>query len=268
MPRFSSKYIDDWFRTYRYLCVSDYLARRDVSIRFLNTRLGIFWPMVTTLIWALSVSSVYASVFSQNLGTFLPKLIVGFTIWGILTQSVTESFSSFYNAEGYIKQFPLPIQVYSIRTFLYFVYSNSPQMFLALVSSLWYSADLNAIKVSALLLAILILLLMLLLHSIAFSYLGTVYRDAPYLTGATMQVLFLITPIIFPSSALDGKGLSWLYLYNPYYSILSLIYFSADIDHSQFPIESVMCAIVYISMLAVFCFILPSRLHRNIAIKL
>jgi ABC-2 type transport system permease protein/lipopolysaccharide transport system permease protein len=61
------------------------------------------------------------------------------------------------------------------------------------------------------------------LFAAIFAYVNARFRDAIHLASAVLQVLFYVTPVIWPPEALRDRGLPWVVDYNPFYHLLEVV---------------------------------------------
>ena len=168
------------------------------------------------------VGVVYGLMFGQPMNEFLPFLTAGFVIWAFIVSSLTESGLAFINSEGYIKQFSYPKQIYLFRPlvvqaiiFLIGLLVLIPVQLLFQRFSLegWFLA----------IPGLLLLLLAVFGHIIICVYLGTRFRDLPHAMGGVLQVLFFVTPIMFPVKLLRERHLDFVYQYNPLHYLIDVV---------------------------------------------
>src|SRR2546427_12967387 len=56
-----------------------------------------------------------------------------------------------------------------------------------------------------------------------FAHLNARFRHTIHLAGAALQVLFYITPVLWPPEMLRDRGLPWIVDYNPFYHLLEIV---------------------------------------------
>lgn len=218
------KLLGDTMRALRAWRVWLYLGRRDLSARFRRTFLGPLWIWVNLMIFVAGVGVVYGVLFGQRMNEHLPYLTAGFAIWGFLLSSLTDSGMAFVNAEGYIKQFPYPKQIYLLRSLVTYVIV----LFVGLSALIPIQIFFDKLQWQGWLIAIPGLLLLIcagLAHTTICAYVGVRYRDIPHMLGGGLQVLFFVTPIIYPVSVLKGKGVDFVYQLNPLYHLIDVVRF-------------------------------------------
>ena len=199
-----------------------HLAINDLRGRFARSTLGAAWIVVSFAVWAGGVGFVYARLFELDTRTFVPFLTVGFALWGFITSSFVESSGAFLSAAGYVKQFNLPKQIYVYRSVL----AQSITLALSLLVCFIVIVIFGGLTFSAVLFAIpgvALLVFAATLHAFLSAYITPYLRDFPHAIGSLMNVIFFVTPIIFPASMLEQRGLGMVYKFNPFYYLLEVV---------------------------------------------
>lgn len=199
-----------------------FLGLQDIKAKFRRSYIGPLWILLHMAFFVGGAGVVYGIMFGQPMREFLPFLTAGFVIWGFILSSLTESGSAFINAEGYIKQFVYPKQIYLVRPLV--VYTII--MLIGLSALIPVQLLFHSFSIQGWLLAIpglLVLLLAALGHIVIFAYMGTRFRDLPHAMGGLLQVLFFVTPIIFPVKILRDRHLDFVYQYNPLYYLIDVV---------------------------------------------
>lgn len=156
------------------------------------------------------------------MGEFLPFLAAGIILWAFITGTINEGCTGFIDAEGIIKQLPIPLFVHILRVLWRNLLILSHNILILPLVLLVMGKGLSF----AVLLAIPgVLLVILCLSWVAFLFamLCARYRDLPQIVASVLQVAFYLTPIIWmPSLLPDRAGVVFLVL-NPFYHLLELI---------------------------------------------
>jgi lipopolysaccharide transport system permease protein len=198
------------------------LGIQDIRLRFRRSVLGVGWIFINLAVVILAIGVVYGKLLGQDMAGFLPFLTIGLVAWGYLTSSIIEGGNAFIASEGYIKQIGLPIYVYVFRFFV----SPSLTMLLSflayLVVAFVYKVEYHWGTFWAVPGMLLLSTVSLLLITI-FAHLNARFRDTVYLAGAALQVLFYITPVLWPPDMLRDRGLPWVVDYNPFYHLLEVV---------------------------------------------
>lgn len=221
-----------------------YLGIQDIKAKFHRSFFGPLWIVLTTGFFVTGVGLIYGLLFGQPVHEFLPYLACGFALWGFIVASITDASASFVRAEGYIKQFSYPKQIYLLRSLI----SSVIVLIIGIAVVIPVQIFFNEFSAKGWLLAIpgLILLIMAALGHIAVSaYLGARFRDFPHAMAVLLQMMFFITPIMFPVKLLHDKGVGFIYQLNPLYYLIDIVRHPIIQGELALP-ENYLCAGVYV----------------------
>lgn len=243
-----------------------YMGLQDIKARFRRSAIGPLWILLNLALMVLGAGVVYGLLFKQPMEEFLPYLICGLVVWGFLVASFVEGGHAFIASEGYIKQFSFPKQIYLFRTLV----SISVVMLIgsiALAGTLFFY---DRFKISGWMYALpglVILLISGLGHITISAYISTRFRDLPHALSGLFQVLFFVTPIMFPVAMLKDRGVDFVYQYNPLFYLIDVI--RTPILEGAFATSShyTIC-IIYIFVLWSACILLASKMDKKLVYML
>jgi len=196
------------------------LARLDIRNRYRGSVLGPFWLSLSTAIMVVALGLLYSTLFTLPLREYLPYLVVGLIVWGLVSQTVTDACESLISAEGIIRQLPLPYTVHALRcvfrnaavaahslplilvVFAVFGHLPGPEALLALVGLALVAANAFALAI----------------------VLGMVcarFRDIPPIVGSVLQLAFFMSPVLWKPELLGDRQV-WLPL-NPFYTLMETV---------------------------------------------
>lgn len=199
------------------------LVRQDLKNKYRNSILGVGWSLLTPLGLVGIIGLVYSQVLGQPIKEFVPFLFSGLIPWLFLVQSSEGGAGSFINAEGYIKQTQVTINIFPIRValvaFVQLLYSILAFVIMAML------IDINLININSLLVIPALCIWLLFSASIATltGLINTFIRDFQPLQSLILQALFYATPILYPADFLEGSKVEWIYKYNPVYYLVELL---------------------------------------------
>jgi ABC-type polysaccharide/polyol phosphate export permease len=199
------------------------LGLQDVRLKFRRSAIGAGWIFVNLAVLVLAIGFIYANLLGQSPRVFIPYLTIGMILWGYLTNSIVDGGNAFVHSEGYIKQISLPIYVYLFRCFVSITLTMLITLLAFGVVAVVYQlpvgpATLLAIPGLAMVMATSLLLITI------FAHLNARFRDVAHLASVGMQVLFYVTPVIFPANLLRGRrALSLVVDLNPLFHLLEVV---------------------------------------------
>jgi len=176
----------------------------EVRRRYRRTLLGPMWVTVSLVVFAVTMSFVWASLFSQNVKDFLPFLLSGLVSWGLISGAIGESCTVFLAGEGLMKsrQFPYTTLVYMVlsRNTVIFGHNLIGYVGIALVCGVTpaWSALLMIPGLALVLLNMGWICIVVAIFCLRF-------RDFPQLVASLLQIAMFITPVFWSADQLKGK---------------------------------------------------------------
>ncbi|MBC6446874.1 ABC transporter permease [Actinokineospora sp. HBU206404] len=222
-----------------------HLGWQDIKQRYRRSVIGPLWITLSMAVTAAGLGLLYSTLFDTEIGTFLPYLTVGFIVWNFMLGCMTEGADTFISNEGLIKHLPAPLTVYALRTVWRLALMFVHNLLVYLVVLAIFFPDLvqddyllskggipqpgldwtiiNAVP------AFVLLALNGTWVALLFGIISTRYRDIPQVIGALTQLLFFMTPIVWPVDLITRKlGTSagwmvWVAELNPLYHFIQII---------------------------------------------
>jgi ABC-type polysaccharide/polyol phosphate export permease len=199
------------------------LVKMDLQLRYRRSVLGIGWSLVQPLASTLVLCIAFHEIFHTPVRQYVPFLMAGLSWWGYISGVTIRGCGCFVEAESYIRQHSLPMAVYPLRTALGAMIHFAIALSVVLIM-VWYFrgfANLQALAILPFSLA----LLLLFGWSVALlaGYVNSLFRDIQHLSDIGFQVLFYLTPIIYPPESLAQTRLAQLVNYNPLVPFLAII---------------------------------------------
>lgn len=199
------------------------LGMQDVRLKFRRSAIGASWIFVNLAVMVLSIGFIYANLLGQEPREFIPYLTIGMILWGYLTNSIVDGGNAFIHAEGYVKQISLPIYIYIFRSFVSISVTMLITMLAFAIVALVYQLPVRPATLLAIPGLLMVMTTALLLITI-FAHLNARFRDIAHMTTVGMQVLFYVTPVIFPASLLQHRrDLALVIDLNPLYHLLEVV---------------------------------------------
>lgn len=198
------------------------IGLQDLRTRYRRSVIGVGWIFLNMAVLIIAIGVIYSNLLGQELRTFLPFLTIGLILWGYLTSSIVEGGNAFVNSEGYIKQIGLPIYIYVFRYFVSITVTmlmNIPAFFLVAfiystkfrLGTLWALCGLSMLTVVGFLMIAI------------FSHLNARFRDTGHMASLGLQVMFFVTPVIWPPDIIRSRGLNWIVEFNPFFHLIEIV---------------------------------------------
>jgi lipopolysaccharide transport system permease protein len=201
------------------------LVQADLRRRYRRSVLGMGWSLLEPIAMTVVLSVVFSQVFQQHLREFAPYLLCGLTFWNFISTSTMSGCQCFIEGESYIRQYPAPLAIYSLRMVL----GSGFHFLLGFLVNLLFVWSLSGFaNVPALLPCLLpaFFLYFVLAWSLAtcMGLANVMFQDSQHLVDILLQALFYATPIIYPVDLLLKRGIArWVIYLNPFAAYLDLI---------------------------------------------
>lgn len=196
------------------------LALQDIKLRYRGSVLGPFWLTISMLVMVAGMGLIYARLFSVHIDTYLPYLALGLIIWQFLAALITEGCETFLREQSVIQQVPIPYSTHAYRAVCRNLIVFAHNIAIVPLVMLFFEIvpDWRLIEVIP---AVFVLSVNGLWISIGLGLLSTRFRDIPPIVGSFLQVLFFLTPVIWPIDTLGEWR--WVATYNPFFAAIDVV---------------------------------------------
>jgi lipopolysaccharide transport system permease protein len=261
MREFVLDYLRQIWR-YRHFWCS--LAKNDLRNRYRRSFLGIGWSLVRPLGMTVVFTLVFGKIFNLGAGDYVPYLFLGLTAWQFLTECIVMGCVCFEQGASYIKQQPLPLAVFSLRTVLATGFHALIAFILAVAITIYFKGMAHPV---ALLGALPGFVLLFLLGWFLATLCGIVhvhFPDTRHLLEISLQVLFYLTPIIYRPDTLAGRGrLLRVLELNPLTWVLEII--RRPIVEGQLPLaRHFLLTVCFVSVIGFLSFYALKKLEKTL----
>jgi ABC-type polysaccharide/polyol phosphate export permease len=196
------------------------LALQDIKLRYRGSLLGPWWLSITTSVMAVTISLVYAHIFSMSAATYLPYVTIGLVVWQLISGLVTEACETFLRAQSIIEQVPLPFSIHAYRGVCrqLMVFAHNCAIVPVVLIATRTAVDWRILEAVP---AVAVLAVNGLWVSILLGMLSARFRDIPPIIGSLLQVGFLLTPVFWPIEALGD----WVPMaaFNPIFAAIDVV---------------------------------------------
>ena len=240
------------------------LVRRDLEARYKGSILGNLWPLVNQLSQLLIYTYVFAIVLKvkislhglpENNFTFGLWVFAGLLPWISFTGGLTQASNSVINQPNLVKKVVFPLALLPLVP----VFSTFIESAFGLVALIFFVALTTHTLHSTLALLPLVWFTQLLLTTgLGFLFAGlTVFlRDIPQTLGIFLNILFYMTPILYPASSIPESFREWVFWLNPIATISQIyrdILLGGEIKHwNEWGVSTVVSTIIFWLGLSVY----------------
>ncbi len=210
---------------YRHFWLS--LVVMDLRTRYRRSVLGVGWSLMNPVMMTIVFCVVFGAWLpSADWRTHGPYFLAGLTLFDFIRTSALTGCQTFFRNEAYIRQCPLPLAIYTLRTVLgacvHFLIGLSVVILAIFV--LMPHQRVPFFQIAWVLIpSVLLLLAFCWAISVLASFATVYFQDSQQLLEVLFQVFFFLTPIMFKPQMLDDRGLHLLLQLNPAYTFFELI---------------------------------------------
>lgn len=199
-----------------------FTATARTQARFVRTLLGSFWLGLSNLFSIAVLASVYRYVFKvEDFSQYVVLLGLGLVIWNSISAAVIDAPNLFEHNQSHVHNtnlnpifYPLEEWAFQMQTFV--------QSFLMVVIALsYFQHTLLLHMVVSGWLPVFNLFLFLFWFPLLICLVGARFRDLYQLVPIAMQLVFLLSPILYRKENLGPSV--WIANFNPFYRVLSPI---------------------------------------------
>ena len=203
------------------------LTKRELSTRYKGSYLGVLWSFIVPLTMLLVYTFVFSVVFKgqwgprfseMRPGEFALTLFAGLIPFNLFAEVVNRSPNLILNVPNYVKKVVFPLEILPVVSLGAALIHSLIAGGVFLLGSLVFLKSISP-TIVLLPLAYLPLLLLSLGLSWFLSALGVYIRDVGQVIGVFVQILFFMSPVFYPVSAVP-QALRIVLLINPLTTIL------------------------------------------------
>ena len=197
-------------------------VKRSVSARYRGSMLGLFWSFAQPLMMLCVYTFVFSVVFKARWGVetdgggrgaFAIIMFCGLALFNIFSEAVNLNCGIVVANTNLVKKVIFPLEILPLSQTIASFAVGMVWFFLLFLGAVFVFG-----KLSFTMLLLPLILLPLFLFTLGVSYftasLGVYVRDTPYVVGVALQVLFFMTPIFYPVSAIPER-FRWPIMLNP-----------------------------------------------------
>ena len=187
------------------------LIIRNIEARYKGSVLGIIWSFIQPLLMLCVYTFVFSVVFTMRLGVeieyrgaFAIIMLCGMSIYNIFSESVSICCGIIPGNPNYVKKVIFPLEILPLaQVIASFILGMSWFILLFIGVCIVF----GRVSLTMLFLPITLLPLLFLTYGLCMlvASLGVYVRDIQYLVGVVLQILFFITPIFYPITAVPEE---------------------------------------------------------------
>jgi len=226
----------NWKELWRYRELFYFFTWRDVKIKYKQTALGFLWAILQPLLMMIIFTLFFGRVLhvpSQNI-PYPVFVLSGLLLWNLFSTGLTNSANSMVTNSTIIKKIYFPRLIIPTSSILVSLFDFLMAFVLFILLLVYYQ---QSVEWNALLcwpLALFISVIATLGPGCLLAALNVKYRDFRYVIPFLIQILFFLTPIIYPVSMLKYPVLQYLLVMSPMYAAVELFRLPLTNDEINF----------------------------------
>lgn len=209
----------------RYRELFYFFTWRDIKVKYKQTLLGFLWAILQPFLMMV----VFSVFFNQMLGVpsdDIPYPIFSFAglmIWNIFAAGLTGAGNSMVTNANIIKKIYFPRLIIPISAILVALFDFLMSFVVYIGILIFYNYDVNILQMTLYIpLSILITIVSTFGLGSLLAALNVKYRDFRYVIPFSVQLLFFVSPVIYPISVVDIHWLKVLLNLNPMAAAINL----------------------------------------------
>tara|TARA_Y100000991_G_scaffold197976_1_gene168773 strand:- start:9 stop:794 length:786 start_codon:yes stop_codon:yes gene_type:complete len=224
-----------------------FTASARTRARYSRTILGSYWIGLSTIFTTLILGSIYRIIFNINdLKEYLIFLGIGLLIWNSLSNSINAASRLFDNNIDNLRNRNLKPLFYILESWAFELQNFFQALLIVLIGFGITSPSIISNTIIYAPINILNLLLFIFWLPLFICLIGIKYCDLFQFIPIFTQILFLVSPILYPEKNLDKYQI--LAQFNPIYQVLKILRESI-IDGKFFFYESVLVLLINLVMI-------------------
>ena len=228
--------------------------------RFARTALGSFWLGLSTLLSVGALALVYGTVFRvQDFPAYVVYLGLGLVAWNSVSGAVTSAPLIFRVNAGNIKNTNIHPIFFSLEEWAFQVQTFLQSFGLVFIAMCLVKPSLAVNMITSGLLPLINILLFMYWLPLLICLLGAEYEDLFQLLPIIVQLVFLVSPILYERKALGSLG--WIADVNPLY-ILTDSLRSSLINGNNRPFQALLIFTLNVTGIVVSTWILELKRRK------
>jgi lipopolysaccharide transport system permease protein len=216
--------IFDWREILYYKELFYFFTWRDIKVKYKQASLGILWALIQPLLMML----IFTFFLGQDLGdpsmrvSYPVFVFSGLIVWTIFASGLTNAANSMVSNAHIIKKIYFPRLIIPVSSILVSLFDFLMAFLLFLCLLIYYRQPVSWAAVWCWPVSLAITAIATLGPGALLAAMNVKYRDFRYVIPFLVQILFFLTPIIYPASKLQDSWLKYLQVLSPMYAAVEL----------------------------------------------
>lgn len=218
---------------------------RDIKVKYKQTALGVLWAILQPFILMV----VFTLFFGQTLGVptennipYPVFVFSGLLLWTIFSSGLSNASQSMVANAGIIKKIYFPRLIIPMSAILVALFDFIMAFIIYIGILIYYRQPVEPVIALYLPLSILITVLTTFGMGTMLAALNVKYRDFRYVIPFLIQLLFFVTPVIYPTSIIKIPWAQKILMLNPMAGAIELL--RSPVAHSALNVQLVIISII------------------------
>jgi lipopolysaccharide transport system permease protein len=199
------------------------LVRTDLRNRYRRSVLGIGWSLMHPILMTAVFCVIFCPLFQVDFRQYAPYVLTGVAFWNFVVATASQGCHCFFQGEPYIRQQPAPLAIYPLRTVLGTAIHALASLAVALAFTWCVNGFGNLPALVGLLPAMVLMLLFGWALEVCCGLTNVIFQDTQHLIEVFFQMLFYLTPVMYPAQLLAERRVGRLLSWNPLSAFLDLL---------------------------------------------
>lgn len=213
--------INDFKEGIRAIPTCSHIAWNEIKVRYRGSTLGPFWISLSTIIQLVILGILYPRVFGVSNEQYIPWLIVSIVVWQVISVYIADACSTLQTGRNIYLNQRVPYSFFFFKQMISSLIVFAHQFPLILVASIFFDINIHPLNLLQFLFGLFITLYFCFTLGVVISIISAKYKDVSQIIANFLNILFLITPIIWIPDLMKNVG-NIIY-FNPFYYFLEFM---------------------------------------------
>lgn len=192
----------------------------DIRNRYKRSVIGPFWVTISMAVMIAALGTIYSQLFGMAIQEYVPFIACGFLIWNFIAGVLNAAGRTFIEMEGIMKQIPLPVSFYALRSVSTEAILFGHNFLVYLAVAALFQIPLGWETLLALP-AFALIVLNAVWVVIVLGILCLRFRDVIPIVANLTQIAFLVTPVIWAAELVKNRRM--IVDANPFFHLVEIL---------------------------------------------
>ncbi len=200
-----------------------YAAWLETAVRYRTARLGLLWLVINPAMFGFGLGFVYSEMMERPASSFIPHLVIGYSMWRLMIHVLTESSLTFKAAKPFIMEGNINLVRYILRVISKAVFNFSFSLIVVVAAlAIFHGSD--AVWVFTILFTFPAVLINMVWLGTLIGILGARLPETNDVINTLLLFGFLLTPIMWDAQMIPADStLGLVVRMNPAFHIIEFV---------------------------------------------